>query len=147
MNKPQTKEELEASGEMNKLFQDMDLTILSEISLILYKQASPFGTINTPVGQWVFINPMNKQWYSKKELQSLLDQQEKRHREEIESLRMKIQTKNSMTTSEAYQNLGYITAATELNQKIDKLCRPPLCCSECGYANGKHITGCSKLNY
>lgn len=61
-----------------KLSEKLDLTTLSEISELLYEQASPFGEINTPAGKWVFVNPTNKQWFSKEELhQAILSAEER----------------------------------------------------------------------
>lgn len=66
MNKKLPEEE--KTNRMYELFEKFDMRTLSEISEILYEQASPHGEINTPAGRWVFINPINKQWFSKEEL-------------------------------------------------------------------------------
>lgn len=58
----------EQTNKMYRLLEQLNITALEEISAILYEHASPFGEINTHVGKWVFVNPANKQWYSKDEL-------------------------------------------------------------------------------
>lgn len=85
MQNPTTSKK-ELKNKMYKLFEKFDLVPLNEISEILYEQASPYGEINTIFGRWVFINPINKQWFSREELNQAYESGKQEERANLRSL-------------------------------------------------------------
>lgn len=67
-----------------KKIEEVNLVALNEMADSLYEHASPYGEINmNNGGKWVFVNPINKQWYTKEELTNLITQTQQETLEEV----------------------------------------------------------------